>query len=341
MSKANSQNDEEKFVQKLRSFRDNNIDILYFLGAIDRDSVSRFVTQVNLLGKLDHCYLVFKTLGGDANAAYQLGRYLQRRYKQVTFVIDSLCKSAGTLAALAANEIVMFELAELGPLDVQTLQPDEMRRFTSGLASVQSLKVLQSESFDCFENFLLNLSERSCGQITTRTACEIASQLTTGLMGELYRQVDPVRLSESKRMVEIASAYGVRLVKKSSNLRSCDALKKLISEFPDHEFVIDRDEAKELFINVRGPSENEKLLSEISNMGRAGSDPAKVGVLVVDSLEPVDPNVGRERTKKKTRKTTKRRELKPNADLVEDLLEPIENMSEELEAVAATPAPRQ
>jgi hypothetical protein len=56
--------------------------------------------------------------GGDVDEAYLLARYLQRiaRGRLVVYV-PRYAKSAGTILALAGDELVMLPVAELGPID--------------------------------------------------------------------------------------------------------------------------------------------------------------------------------------------------------------------------------
>ena len=53
--------------------------------------------------------------------------------------------------------------------------------------------------------------------------------------------------------------YGERIGK--DNLKD-EALERLVTGYPDHGFVIDRTECKELFKNIRSPNENEKNLAD-------------------------------------------------------------------------------
>lgn len=56
---------------------------------------------------------------GDPNAGYRIGRALQHNYDDVTLLVVGPCKSAGTLIAIAANKLVIGDMGELGPLDIQ------------------------------------------------------------------------------------------------------------------------------------------------------------------------------------------------------------------------------
>jgi hypothetical protein len=200
------------------------------------------------------------TNGGSADAAYRIARQLQSNYEKVTLFVHSVCKSAGTLVALGCHEVVMSDLAEMGPLDVQLAKADELFESTSGLTPRQAFETLQQEVLGSFEDFFLSLRGKSGFQITTKTAAEIATKLTTGLFSPVYSQIDPMRLGEIQRAMMIAMHYGSRLDR--GNVED-GAVARLLTDYPCHEFVIDRTEARELFKTVRGPTQAEELLGEI------------------------------------------------------------------------------
>jgi len=164
------------------------------------------------------------------------------------------------LLAIGAHEIVMTELGELGPLDVQIYKADEVGEFSSGLTPFKAMHTILDEAYAFFEDKFLTLRFASDGQITTHLAADIAAQLTTGLFSPILRQVDPMRIGELGRHVQIALDYGNRIG--HNNLKE-GALNKLISGYPSHGFIIDREEAEELFKTVRLPSTDEMQLMDL------------------------------------------------------------------------------
>lgn len=245
-------------------------DIFFLNGTIEWDwTPGTCITDICQSSKCrENLLMVLVTNGGDPDAAYRIARTFQREYKKFFVYIPGYCKSAGTLVAIGAHEIIIADHGELGPLDVQIRKRDELREYESGLAVTEALRSLSNETFTNFEKIFLELINRSGGQITLKTATQIATDMTIGLFRPIYAQIDPLKIGEIRRAMSIAEYYGRDLNNYSLNLKET-ALQKLIAYYPSHGYVIDREEARSLFINVREPSEHEKKLADlISNYTR-------------------------------------------------------------------------
>lgn len=71
----------------------------------------------NLRGaKLD---LILETPGGSGEAAEDIVRLLRTKYDDLAVIIPGWAKSAGTIMAMAADEILMGPTSALGPIDAQ------------------------------------------------------------------------------------------------------------------------------------------------------------------------------------------------------------------------------
>ena len=251
-------NDLNRLVPKLSEKLD--ADYIVYSGEITRAGYEK-VSQICRDDKTrPNAVLVLSTVGGDPHAGYRIARAIGHHYEGFSVMIPGLCKSAGTLICLGARELIMGNQSEFGPLDVQIRKKDELFELGSGLDTIQALSYMQSQAMNAFRTYLIEL--KSDAGLSTRMAAEIASKLATGLFSPIYSQVEPVRLGELQRSIEVAYAYGQRLAKKSDNLKS-GALNRLVSQYPSHGFVIDRSEAKELFNHVRPPAEEELELSQL------------------------------------------------------------------------------
>ncbi len=204
---------------------------------------------------------ILTTYGGSADSAYRLARWIQDIYGEggtTYLLVDTFCKSAGTLLAIGFEEIIMSPDAEFGPLDVQLRKADEIEERTSGLTATQAMSTLRMEAYQSFEQFLVKLRRKT--GISSKIASEVAASITVGLFAPIYEQMDPIRLGENQRAMLIADEYGRRLLERSGSLKD-KALGKLIGDYPSHEFVIDRAEAGELFERLRTTNDTEKELA--------------------------------------------------------------------------------
>lgn len=229
-------------------------DVYFVSSPIDRALVDRVVEAYASAQQRTNAVLILTTSGGDPDAAYILARFFKHQYKVFYLFVFGYCKSAGTLIALGADEIVMSVRGELGPLDVQVYKDDEILRQNSVLDVIQSVPMVVNQAYAAFEETFLRIIGSSGGVVTTRTAAEIATALATQLLSPISAQIDPLKLGEVQRAINIAEAYGVRLGASPS------VVQQLITGYPSHGFVIDIEEAQKLFGYVRQASEHELVL---------------------------------------------------------------------------------
>lgn len=244
-----------------------NSDLFIYSGEMNRQLVTDFINQATAAKSKPNVALLLSTFGGDAHAAYILAKFLKRNYQSFQLYIFGFCKSAGTIIALSADEIVMSEFGELGPLDVQLPKQDELLVRSSGLELSQAMSSLSDLAFEIFEKHFLEIIQRGGGAITTHTAAEIASKLSVGLIAPVTDQIDPLRVGEFERKMSISYQYGIRLN------RDRNLVRHLVRNYPDHSFVIDFDEAEKLFGNVRLPNDNENnvAIELIEYEGKTGN----------------------------------------------------------------------
>ncbi len=232
-------------------------DVMIYRGEIARHGYEKVSDLCERQTGRKNVLLMLETPGGDADSAFRIARCLGSRYKKFTVIVPGWCKSAGTILCLGANELVISDRGELGPLDVQIRKTDELGELGSGLDLMKTFGYLQNNAYEAFRSFMVDI--RMGGQMSTKIAAEMATALSVGLYGKIFAQIDPVKVGEVQRALSIASAYGELLDEKSKNLKD-GALAKLVAGYPTHGFVIDRKEAKQLFENVRKPSPEEDCL---------------------------------------------------------------------------------
>ncbi len=166
-----------------------NADFLIYCGEIQFGhelDLERLLDQIE--NPADEVILWLTTPGGYPDTAYSMARLLQRRYRDFTIYINGWCKSSGTLMCLGANKIVMGDLGQLGPLDIQIINREEFGERHSGLNPIEALKSISYQSIELLRQQFLEI--RFGGGLSTRQALEVATNLTGALMSPITSQLD-------------------------------------------------------------------------------------------------------------------------------------------------------
>ena len=253
---------DEKITEIADAVADNlNADVVLYNAPLRHPVDNALVRECTKRHRRKNVLLILVTRGGGPDPAYRIARCFQTQYKRFIIYVPGLCKSAGTLVAIGAHELIMSDHGELGPLDVQMPKQDDLWGMQSGLTVMGILENLQREAIRTFQKAFMDLMSSGAGSITLKTAAEIATKMTSGLFAPLYSQVDPLHLGEAGRSMDIAGRYGAYLLREGGNI-NMDSLMRIMTEYPSHSFVIDRKEADDLFKEVRLPDEKEMKLVE-------------------------------------------------------------------------------
>ena len=131
-------------------------DVLLLNGPMDRGIDRKLISWCTTRRRRTNVFCIAVTSGGDANVAYRMARVLQHCYEKFYFYLTGFCKSAGTLLTLGANEIIVANHGELGPLDVQMEKQDHLWDYESGLTVMTALTALHEKALAIFEHFFLH-----------------------------------------------------------------------------------------------------------------------------------------------------------------------------------------
>jgi len=225
-------------------------------GDIDRDVFTGFRNRYKEIEDKKPVGLLIESPGGDAHLAYQIARLFQRRASQFTVIIPRCAKSAATLVALGATELIMGRDAELGPLDVQMLDP-EREEIGSALNAVQSLERLNAFSMAAVDQLMPLLIRRTGRKIDT--LLPMVLNYVVNFVKPLLEKIDAVDYTKKSRELKVAEQYAIRLMKSRYTWLKAKAVAgSLVEKFPTHGFVIDRDESS-AYENVGAPGATEKF----------------------------------------------------------------------------------
>jgi len=228
-------------------------EFIFYNGDINYEGYSQLTAILNARPLKKKGVLVLNTLGGDPNAGYRISRACHHHFvDDFKVLIVGPCKSAGTLVVIGCSELIMSDEAELGPLDVQIAKKEELFERSSGLDIIQTIHTLRQQSIDAFkESFASMRFDMGLG---TKIASKYAVELATGFVSPILAQIDPQRIGEHQRALRIANSYGERLNQKFNNSKP-GTVSRLLLDYPAHNFVIDRKEARDIFHKVRAPND--------------------------------------------------------------------------------------
>lgn len=235
-------------------------DIFIYFGLITMDGHERLTDVIeSIAGRKNTAYILPVTVGGDPNAGFRIARALGHYYPEgVKCFVPDLCKSAGTLMAIGCKELIISNKGELGPLDIQIPNKDKLFENSSGLDIIRAIAAIQDTVQFSFNRYLIDLTQAGLG---TRLAAKIASGMATGSVAPIAAQIDPLKLGQHQRKLQIATEYGVELNRKFTNIDPGN-IEKLTSKYPSHDFVIDRKIASTLFKRVRDTCCEENTLEK-------------------------------------------------------------------------------
>ena len=219
-------------IQQIQAARGNTPLVVYYsTNVIDDNEVMNFYQLFSGVGQVDNLDLFLFSYGGLATDAYKLATLLRQHCKRLGILIPYKAKSAGTLVALAGDELVMGPPSELGPIDPQI--PVRLRSGEEVWVSAQAIR----EGLEFFESRVKGDPEKAL------------------LYSTLVREVSPYIIGQYERETKASKQYAETLLEKYQFKGGAERAQwvadRLAAEFYTHGYVIDRVMARdELTLNV-------------------------------------------------------------------------------------------
>jgi len=140
-----------QYLSRLATFTGRDT-IIYYSDWLSGSVPQAAITLEDMQGMMEVCKglksgrldLLIHSPGGSAEATASLVRYLRSRFDHIRAIVPLAAMSAGTMWALAADEIVMGAHSQLGPIDPQ-IQPRPGERFTPARAVVEQFERAKEE----------------------------------------------------------------------------------------------------------------------------------------------------------------------------------------------------
>ena len=204
------------------------------------DTIPVFQEHLDAIGHQERLDLFLYTRGGHTVAAPRVA-YLMREYcDHLAILVPRFAHSAGTSLALAADEIVMHPMGELGPID-----PSVANQFNPADATDATGQTKIPISVEDVSGFLAMVRDlaRVPPERVAETVTVLAEHIHPLSLGNVYRQYLLIR-TMGKRLLE------THLDPVQDEDRISHIMDMLTEKFYYHEYPISRWEARE---NVRLP----------------------------------------------------------------------------------------
>jgi ClpP class serine protease len=152
--------------------------------AIDNSDLLPITDQLSNL-KGTAIDVLLETGGGSGETAEDIVRLLHSKYASVAFMIPGMAKSAGTIMAMAGDEILMEPSSSLGPIDAQIQWEGKVFSAEAFLKGLESIKAEVTATNSLNRAYIPILQRISPGEIQhAENALSFAKVLVTDWLKE-------------------------------------------------------------------------------------------------------------------------------------------------------------
>lgn len=189
---------------------------------------------IELLKEADikNAYLLVNSPGGIMSSTYKIARAIRSNLDHIVTFVPHIAASGGTLLALTGNEIVMGSMSHLTPLDVQI-------HYKGATVSAATFMRFFSRASKWFE--------------------KIRPEEAPYPHRALADRLDPFLMEEWSGFLDTAISYVSEILKLTGYKNSEEIAQKLVLAFPSHGYVITKDKAREIGLNVKNSEESKEI----------------------------------------------------------------------------------
>lgn len=195
-------------------------------------------------------HLVLDSGGGSLDSAFRSVRFLRRFAKRIRVYVPRRAKSAATLIALGADEIVMSPFAELGPLDTQIKDPRNPTKDISALDCYQSVDYVREFGLQTVPAALSTLLSETQARIPLSELINTSTHFALGGVSPMLSSVKALDFGGWGRTLKIGETYARALLSDRSvgdaGATAQRIAKTLVYGYPHHPYPIDIKEASSI-----------------------------------------------------------------------------------------------
>lgn len=199
--------------------------------------------QLQAIGKKQPIDLYLFSNGGDAEAPWRIVTLIREYSSRFGVLIPHQARSAATLLALGADEIVMTALATLGPIDptrTHPLLPTRAGATESEPTSVQDMR------------YAMQFVREAAGQGSEHT---YTSEAWASIFSALFDKIHPLAIGAIEQTYALAKLIAKKCLEthmagEGAEEKIAQIADSLCDDFKSHTYPIGRVEARELGLKV-------------------------------------------------------------------------------------------
>jgi hypothetical protein len=230
--------------------------VLFIVDNIEIDEELPYAVNEAISGRyFERLSVCLVSHGGSALAAFKAATAIRRHVAPggLTFYVPANCESAASLMCLAADQIVMGEVAALSALDVQVVEA--MEDGTTGMRSSLAMR----EGFNVISDIAVEWQGKIANNITKHmnlADVEIvrqANNLVGNLLAPIMGAIDIEVVGERSRSRQLARQLGRRLLDMAGVVpeeKRFELLDRMIYSYDTHGFALMREELSEIGLPV-------------------------------------------------------------------------------------------
>ncbi len=227
---------------------------------ITKSTATKFYKQISDIyskeDKLDFI-LILDSSGGEIGPAYVISKILKTYSKSLKIIVPRWAKSAATLICLAANEIIMTDIAELGPLDPQVRRSGEISHHAV-LDEFLALDAIRQDAITTFDIMVPLLIQKT--GMDLKDVLPLVFSFTSSLMRPIFEQINPMIHGSNMRTMNISMKYAERILIYWNKELDPKIPWQIVYGYPSHDFILDIKELKEIGFPVRETNKEEETV---------------------------------------------------------------------------------
>ena len=234
--------------------------VLVLNADIGPDSFAKVVSALGKIGDQEALSLILNSDGGSIEDAFRIAKAIRASCNELEVLVPARAKSAATLIALAADRILFGKFGELGPLDPQVPDPSGNASRRSPLEIVKGLEFLRNYYVGTFEVMVRSVARLRRARRDMSLSLDNVADLLSPIADPLYRLVNYRELGEAARDLAIGEEYAKETMRRWSPLKEDQAntaVDILVWAYPDHGYIIDIDEARNIGLSNVEPMDIE------------------------------------------------------------------------------------